>query len=263
MARKTRCVLGIIFGILLGLSYGAVSQWINRIFLPGIPLFEPAPGIFLTVIIDMVVGGVLGFLVAWPEEFLLGVLISSITGIIFFSLLALQSVLGTPDNIFGATVVLFISFLPRVVIFLPVTILVRWVVGIWEKETLYSPYSLKGRLRSVLLLVIVGLVAGIFSLYSGEARRSLSDLNQLILVGRQASSSSSLPQPLQRVNNFLNYSTFPYTLQILTDPETIPVPQSASGFDRNITAIEVLFSNGFRFGCIYSSSYAQPNCSDY
>jgi hypothetical protein len=115
----------------------------------------------------------------------------------------------------------------------------------------------------VVLLVVVGLLAGIFSLYSADSRKSLANMNELILEGRQASRLASLPRPLQRVSDFQKYSNSPYTLEVINDPEEIPVPQPASGYDRNVTAIVVLFSNGFRFGCVYTALNESPNCAEY
>lgn len=147
--------------------------------------------------------------------------------------------------------------------FFPLFVLVRWAANSWEQETQYTPYSIKGRLRSVVLLVVVGLLAGIFSLYSADSRKSLANMNELILEGRQASRLASLPRPLQRVSDFQKYSNSPYTLEVINDPEEIPVPQPASGYDRNVTAIVVLFSNGFRFGCVYTALNESPNCAEY
>jgi len=263
MNNRMRTVIGVIFGMVLGLAYGLVSLWINNIFLPGIPLYVSPPGKFATIILMMLAGGVLGFLVAWPKEFFIGVLISSIIGTLISSFLSLWAEAGSLENLANASVVIFISFLPRVVIFLPLFILVRWVANTWEQETLYTPYSVKGRTRSLILLVAIGMLAGIFSLYSADSRKSVANLNELILEGRRASSSTSLPQPLQRVNDFLNYSNSSYTLNVISDPEEIPVPQPASGYDRNMTAIVVLFSNGFRFGCVYTELNELPNCAQY
>lgn len=263
MNRKARCILGAIFGILAGLAYGVVSLWINNIFLPGIPLYSPPPGRFATLILEMLAGGALGFLAAWPEEFLLGVLISSVTGTIVSSLISFLSAKGSLDSLLSASAVLFFTFLPRIFFFIPVVLIVRWVVSKWEQETLYNAYSLRERLRSVLFLVVISLAVGIFALYPGQERTSVKNLNEMILVGRQASSPANLPQPLQRVNGFLEHSAAPYSLQVLNDPEAIPVAQSASGYGQDQIAIEVLFSNGFRFGCIYTSASEQPNCVDY
>ena len=263
MDDKMRIIFGVIFGVILGLAYGLVSLSINNIFLPGIPLYAPPQGKFLSIIEWMVVGGALGFLVAWPKEFFVGVLISSVIGTLASSFLSLWAETGSLANLINASVVIFVSFLPRVVIFLPVFILIRWSANTWEQETLYTPYVTRGRIRSVLLVVLVGMLAGIFSLYSAGSRQSLANLNELILKGRQASSTSSLPQALQRVNDFQNYSYLPYTLNVISDPEEIPVPQPAPGYDQNITAIVVLFSNGFRFGCVYTALNQPPNCAAY
>jgi hypothetical protein len=92
---------------------------------------------------------------------------------------------------------------------------------------------------------------------------AMKNLNALILEGRQASSPSSLPQPLQNVNDFLKYSNTPYTFKLISNPEVIPIPRSITGFNQNETDIEVNFANGFRFGCVYTQTNEQPNCIDY
>ena len=263
MNRKARCILGVIFGMMLGLAYGVVSQWINSVLLPGIPLFIPPPGRFATFLVEVLGGGALGFLVTWPDEFIIGVLISAAAGTFFSSLITLQTETGNPESMFGTSVLLFLTFLPRVFILLPVVLLVRWVVYVWEQETLYATYSFQRRLRSVLLLIVISLAAGILSLYPGDTRKSLTNLNELILAGRQAYSISSLPQPLQRVSGFLQYSNSPFTLKLVSNPDDIPVPRPTAGYNRDVTAIEVFFVNGFHFGCVYTPPNEQPSCVDY
>ena len=263
MNRRARCILGVIFGMMLGFAYGIVSQWINSIFLPSVPLYAPPPGRFESFLIDGFGGGLLGFLVAWPGEILVGVILSALTGTIASSLMSASSAASNSERLFGVSALLFLTFLPRVVLFLPVVSLVRWVIHVWEEETLYATFSLQRRLRSVAILVVVSLAAGLFSLYPSITRKSLTHLNGLILSGRQATSLSSLPQPLQKVNGFLKYSESPYTLKVIENADDIPVQRPITGFNEIEPAIEVFFTNGFHFGCVYTPPNEQPNCVDY
>jgi hypothetical protein len=75
--------------------------------------------------------------------------------------MSLRTETGNTERIIGASFVLFITFLPRIFFFLPAVFLVRWVVNVWEKETLYASYPLHRRIRRVLLLVFVGLASAI------------------------------------------------------------------------------------------------------
>lgn len=263
MKSITRRVLGVIFGMILGLTYGAVIQWINSIYLPGVPLFAPPPGRFVTLIIYILGGGALGFLVTWPDEFLLGVLISSVSGTLVSSLVSLFIESGNPDVLISNAAVLLITFLPRIFFFVPATILVRWVVSMWERETLYAPFSLKKRLGSLVLLVALGLVVGAFSLYPTHTRMTLTNLNELILAGKQATGAASLPAPLQTVDGFVQNSDGPYSLLLLSDSTVIPIQRATVGFSPDELAIEVLFANGFRFGCVYNPAEKQPSCVYY
>jgi hypothetical protein len=262
MSKKARWIMGTIFGAIIGLVYGVVSQSINSVFLPGVPLFAPAPGRFVTVLLAGLAGGALGFLVTWPEEFLLGVLISSVAGTLVSSLLSLQTQAGGSEGIFGVSVVLFITFLPRIFYFIPVVAMIRWAVSLWEKEIGYETFAFRKLVGSATVLVLAAAVLGAFSLYTPKTRHAIKDVNQMILAGRQASSLSSLPQPLQKVSGFLENSNSAYTVK-LVNPVTIPISRASAGFDENEVDVEVSFASGFRFGCVYTPLVSQPSCINY
>ena len=71
---------GLIIGLVLGTGYALTVNVINRLALPGIPLYTPPPGPFGLTVITALMFGVLGLLAAWTEESLPGVLLSGLAG---------------------------------------------------------------------------------------------------------------------------------------------------------------------------------------
>ena len=68
MSDKARRVLGMIFGGGIGLLYGLVSQNVNSLYLPGVPLFFAPPGRAGSVILLALFGALMGLVVAWPSR---------------------------------------------------------------------------------------------------------------------------------------------------------------------------------------------------
>jgi hypothetical protein len=65
----------------LGLVYFLVSQGINAVFLPAIPLFQPPLGFWGNVALGALWGGILGLICAWPYSTAIGVVLASVASI--------------------------------------------------------------------------------------------------------------------------------------------------------------------------------------
>ncbi len=96
----------------MGLAYGLVAGLINRIFLPGVPLFDPGRGLFASVLLATLGGGVIGLIAAWPEDVLPGVLLGSLAGALLTVVLYLSGLRGGLDVFSGTLVLIVITFLP-------------------------------------------------------------------------------------------------------------------------------------------------------
>jgi len=263
MKPKLRRVLGIFLGLLLGLVYGAVSHLINVFFLPAVPLYHSSPGRLGTIFLIVLGGGLLGMLAAWTEEFIPGVIASSLVLTLIASLGSMITTLSDGAQLFRYSVLLFLTFLPRVIFFLPAAALLLWVLHTWEEGTLHNPYILKKPFTSSFVLVALGIIAGLFSLYSPQERASLADLNQMIQEGMQAVNTEELPPALIPVNGFFENAQGAYSLRLIPNPDKIPVQRPIVSTNTVEHAIIVMFKNGFRFGCVYSPPHPQPNCKDF
>jgi hypothetical protein len=266
MSHTSRRVLGAVIGLLTGLLYGVISQTINQLALPGISFYQEGLGTLGTILLTAFGGGVMGLLVAWPEE--------SIQGVITGALVAAAiSTLGTVINVRASTVaaerlvgayaVLFITFLPRAFVFAPVAWLIRRAVGIWENEVVRETLSFRKMALSLVPLLVLVIVFGALALYPKDARYALRTTDDLIRDGMRANGSDELPPALRRVDGFLQSAQGPYTLLLGDDPDVLPVQRPVSSYTVQEYAVFANFENGFRFGCAYTPPHPEPSCANY
>ena len=60
---------------MFGFGYALVSQLINRLALPGIPLYQPPLGPVGNIVLGLLAGAGLGLLCAWPASAAKGILL--------------------------------------------------------------------------------------------------------------------------------------------------------------------------------------------
>ena len=266
MRDHPRRILGMALGLVLGLFYGLASQLVNVLALPGLPLYHPAPGLLGTVFLIALSGVLIGLITAWPEEPFPGVLLGAVSGALLSTLTSIATINeATPDagRAVGFYAILFITFLPRALLFIPVAGLLHWVLGTWQNELRSAVFSGTKLTASVLLLAAVALGAGLLSLYSQEGRRSLEVTNQLIQAGQRASQVSSLPSPLQKVDGFLQGAQGPYTLTLSDNPDILPLQRPVASPSMTEYAVLVIFGNGYHFGCAFTPPHPDPVCGIY
>ncbi|HXF83790.1 MAG TPA: hypothetical protein VNK49_00215 [Anaerolineales bacterium] len=56
--------IGFVLGLVLGLAYGTVSNLINRIYMPDIPLYVPPPGVSGLIVMTTLLFALQGLLAA-------------------------------------------------------------------------------------------------------------------------------------------------------------------------------------------------------
>ena len=266
MSDSPRRILGAVLGLVLGLSYGLASQLVNLIALPGVPLYHPAPGLVGTILLIILAGGLIGLLIAWPEEPFPGVLMGALAGAILSTIASIASVNEITPNAekaIGFYTILFITFLPRAILFLPAAGLLRWVIGIWQNELQSVKFSVPKLAAGVLVLAVVALGAGLLSLYPQEWRRSLEVTNQLIQAGQRVTDASGLPDPLKKVDGFLQGAQGPYTLTLSDNPDILPVQRPMAAPSVTEYAVLVNYKNGYHFGCAFTPPHPDPACGVY
>ena len=73
--QRYRRAAGACIGMMFGFAYALVSQLVNRLALPGIPLYQPPLGPFGNILLGLLAGAGLGLLCAWPASAAKGILL--------------------------------------------------------------------------------------------------------------------------------------------------------------------------------------------
>lgn len=259
MNDKKRRTYGFVIGIAFGLPYSYISQFINTWILPGVPLFELPIGRLTTVVLTCLALGVLGVIVAWDEESFFGL----IGGALFLVILgSAQAFINSGSSQAVTSFFLFLfTFLPRLIIYLPLAYLFRWVVNNLDRSVPGYPRGLRRPLQVIAVLWILAVIGGRFSALAPEARQALQDGNELVLEGMSArDSGSELPEPLAPVDGFSTYAKGSYTLEWSSDVDSLPVTRPIADFGVIESLIIFRFENNYQFGCAYTPPSRVPKC---
>ncbi len=247
----------------MGLAYSLVALNINQLALPAIPLYQPPPGRWITFLATVILGGLLGLIAAWPEDAIPGVLFSALAGILLTSLFNIFLGESGTGTVAGALIVLFLTFLPRAMLFLPLAAITRWLLGFWAEELRDINFSVKKIALSLLGVLLLASLTGVLSLYPRQARASLIKTNELVQLGLQASNPESLPQELKPLFGFIEAATGPYTLRLSDNPDALPITRPIAAYNETEYAVLVRFENGYRFACVFSPPDPRAYCGNY
>jgi hypothetical protein len=255
---------GLVLGALAGLAYGLLSQTINEMLLPGIPLAHHPFGPFGNCALAIVVGGLVGVVCAWPAGSINGALAGALAmtialearGMIINNLGIAQ--IARLDfaavTLAGAATVLFFT--------LPVALLLRWAIDS-QFESRRSALSW-ARVKGPLALAALACGAGALACYPGDTRQALRDMNVLIQRGLKAASVSALPEPLRNENKVIDFmlSASPrYSLEESEDP----VLRRGLGWLSRVNSVIVAarFEGGWTLVCLHERGGAAPECRSF
>lgn len=258
--RRSYIIFGTLFGAWLGGAYSLWSQAVNWLALPGIPLTPPGNNLSWYIFQYMLVGALLGFVTALPHASAAGITLGGFLGALGITILAVRNVWDQEDSV-RTMILLIYTFLPLVVLFLPVAFLVRR--GTDAQETVAGAPELWARrfiIPALLTLIIV--FFGSLSLHSSDARNAFRFMQTMIDHSRQAQTVEELPKSLMEVKDYLPNAQQPYSLAWTDKVETFFGPRPATG-ELSQFLIIATFENGFRFACVFSSSTTVPNCTNY
>jgi hypothetical protein len=249
---------GLIIGLVLGIGYSLTANLVNHLALPGIPLYTPPPGAFGLTVLTALMFGMLGWLAAWTDESLPGIILSGLAGSIISSIWIL---INETDKT-ATFALLVLVFLPRMFFYLPFGALVRWLIYKLDQPT-SRPIAPARRLIPIFLAFILMILLGSFNLLSKETRASLIRMDALLQKGMQATTSDELPKPLQPVQGFIQNAVGEYSYIIGSNPDVLPVQRPVTEYGESEPFIIIKFKNDFRFGCVFSPPYVQPACIDF
>ena len=258
--RRAGCLLG----LGMALAFGLVAMNLNRLMLPGVPLYQPPLGPWGNLLILGAAGAALGLVCAWPESGILGVFASAgLTALLLvaFNMLAARS---WGDRVWVFLVGNAALFIPLAALCVPIMALVRWVAG-KQDEARQLRLSVWRRLPGPLALCLVAGACGLFTLYREETRLSLLRFDRSLAKARAATAADALPAYLQGadVGGFLAHARGRYTFQHETDNiDRFRIPRPGLNFD-NQQAFIARFDSGWSLVCIYPTPDTDPLCKGF
>ncbi len=259
---RARQRTGVLLGALLGLGYGGVSQLINPIAMPGIPLYQPPAGAFVNVLLSSLMGGVFGALTCFPASAAGGLVLggsASLVGIFAYMIVRLGGL-----GLGGALVSSVLLSAPMAWLTVPVVALLRWAAErLVSAQRDGDPLLVRARIPVALFLVMAFLAS--FELLPADARDNLRRTDALIQAGLRASSAAQLPAPLRgpAMSVFPPVQPAGYTLEWTTyDLDRFMELRPSSNFDQH-AAVIARFKGGAMLVCLYPTPGQEPNCANY
>lgn len=255
---------GLVLGALAGLAYGLLSQSINEMLLPGIPLAHYPFGPFGNCALAMVVGALVGIVCGWPLGSINGALAGALAitvalevrGVIINNLGIAQ--IATLDfaavTLAGAAVVFFFA--------IPVGMLLRWAIDSQFESR--RPALSWARLKGPLALAALACGTGALAYYPADTRQALRDMNALIQQGLKAATVATLPGPLRNENKVIDFmlSASPrYTLEESDDP----VLRRGLGWLSRVNSVIIVarFEGGWTLVCLHEPRDAPLECRSF
>jgi hypothetical protein len=255
---------GLASGALTGLLYGSVSQLINLVFIPGVPLYHPPFGLLLNILTALGIGVLVGVATAWSDHPAKGIFSASLVGAAF--LIAATMLTGDTGQQMLAQKILSLFFftLPIIATMVPFTALFRWILND-QQDQLDIPFLSWARLRGLALLLVLATGVGAFSLTKPAARQVLPQAHQLIQQGLGAAGPADLPPSLQPpdVVDFLGWAVRSYTLEwTQKDINRFSIARPASALGKE-SVIIARFNNGKLLACMYWDANTAPECRGF
>lgn len=260
-----RRIMGVLLGAWLGLTYGLVSQTINRIAMPGIPVYQPPFGPGYNTALCLVVGLLLGLVSSWPVDSIWGTVLGSSASALAVVAVALLTADLNLEHGPGAVVAIAFLGVPIFGMLVPMTAILRWAANQQEQARADAAPMWKRLALPVALTAVVG-AAGATLLYPHEARTVILRMNALIQAGLQAADASTLPGALQPddVVGFIERAKGPYTLEWKrTDLNRYAIPIPVTRLYRQESGVIARFESGWVLVCIFVPDNDEPECKGF
>lgn len=264
MNPAARRALGFALGTLLGLVYGAVSQGINRVVLPGVPLYQPPFGPFGNSMVIALVGAGLGLVTAWPAGGIQGTFLGSGVAAVIIVGVTFVGVNITEQARAGVAVAAVFLLLPLVGMIVPALGFFRWILN-RQIESAHEAIPSRRRAWGPAAATLLTIGAAALSLYRGDARQELAALNTVLSAGGRAANSTDLPAALRtpEVGDFQTHAQSAYTLEwTQQNLNRFRIPRPGHNFDSHAVVV-ARFADGWRLACLFVAADEPPVCQSY
>jgi hypothetical protein len=231
-----------------------VSELINRLALPSVPLAEPAGGLFLQIAIYAGIGMLLGLICTLPESTLMGAVLGGAVASASIMLFNLVGALDSQNWLGSMAMITLIAVLPITLLLTPIS----WVVR-FSAEAL-TPQEYRGnvhpRWKRAVIASIAFAIIGTMALYPGYVRDALNRTNTMV---HNALAGGNISPNLENVWGFPEGAQGSYRIEWSDNWQEYNGTYSASLDQLSAFLLRIKFDNGFVISCLASST-TQPVC---
>lgn len=258
---RSRRIAGALIGFLMGAVFIAVTETINRFFLPGVPLYTPPPGLPWSAILGGLIGALLGLLTAWTGIPAPGIFSASLTGAVLVNAVMLWQA-PKADALLATLITILMAVLPSTTAFLAaVIIFFRWALD-RQQAAVQDRRSLILRAGIPLFLILLSALVGYAQQIPPYGRTVVLRMHTMLEKGLAAQDDASLPRELAPpwLDGFRQNAAGAYTLQWDRDTNNryhIPRPGNTEGSESLAIAH---FENGWVLICLYPRPDWEPRC---
>jgi hypothetical protein len=254
VTRKSRLVTGALLGVLISATYGFVAETINFILTPGIPFYFHPFGAIGNILYIVLLGVITGIVCSWPEKALTGAGIGSLTIFIGMEIRQIISI-GFPFSILVFTAYgLFALVAIAWVICLSILFvgLLRIAIDIQSEKSHLNFWNWQ-RVRMVLLILVIAVIAGSFHTLSDSQIFALKTANRLVKQGLQFQNTAQLPSALQdeNVEDFVQNASNTYQLEVndfMSNNFVQLFPGIEIGSEDHV--VMIYFGNDWKMACL-------------
>lgn len=217
-----RRFIGVLIGAWICLVYTLFNYGINPILIRDLPIYFDSTGFLQSLLVYLTAGAILGVVVNSPHEALPAVVLSSFAAGIAIFIGSFMKAMGNGDAVAFVLLIMFYSFMPLMVMIMPLTTLLRWSAG--RLQHVHGSEWKKWRNWGLIFTItMLGGLIGSSSLYVGESRQMLYRMNEFIIRVQQSGENKVPDQFLPIVSTIQNSST-EYRLRWTDNVNEFPVP---------------------------------------
>lgn len=248
-------------GAWLALVYAFMADWINRAFMPGIPLADPEGGIFTYLLASLLIGALIGLVCCWPHNAWVGSLLGGLVSALLVFIGPWQRASGSPEETIGTLFLTLYTFMPLLVILTPAAFFIRYAVSHFPTQKGEAPQK---RFYAVIAgVTLTAVILGVFSLYPEEVRYGFQITNTFVIQSMKAG-PSRIPEKLQYVKGFYPNANGRYTLSYSQDVEAYMGPRPVTARLNSDFLIITKYDNGFTFACVTAPGLKEPaSCTNW
>jgi hypothetical protein len=262
-----RRALGAALGAVLGLTYTLFTQMVNYFVVPDLPLFSDGNALF-KILFGILIGAFLGFLVNAFTNGVAGILIGSLlgtAGVVFGGLSRAASTSSEATALVALT--LLYTFIPMTVLFMPLSVLLRWAAGYYFHEGVVTVGGMVSRwryLRVILGMIILAVLFGSFVIIPVDGRKILKSMDEYIR-NAQASGMDNVPTLFKPVVEAVQGASSTYSLEWTDDlskyPSTLGSEDAPAQVSTLYNVVVARFDSGEKIACIFRLNGSLYICS--